>query len=142
MRRSKIDLIGPPSRGFPPQSRPPRPLPMRRCSHPATNPDANSRPKPLEASRCPCSEHPAHNDPQVVTRHPHQVTRADLQQATQPTPTAAPSLAHMREAPFHFLAAELLQPLAAASTHPATIVAVGTLPPRGLVRPDTIVLTL
>lgn len=77
-----------------------------------------------------------------MTGRLHQVTLANFPQATQPTPTAAPRLTNMREAPFHFLATEPLQPLAAPPAHAASLVAVGTLPLRGLVRPDTIVRTL
>src|SRR5215475_4730882 len=142
MQSSKIQLIGAHPTGFPRQSSRPRQRRARPGSYPAKNPGDNSCAEPLEASRRPFSEHTAHNDPQVVTRHRHQVTLADLQQPTQPAPTSSSRLANMRERPLHLLTAELLQPLAPMAAHPPSVVPIRLLPLRRLVRPDTIVLTL
>src|SRR6516165_5997894 len=105
------------------------------CSLPTPQPPQNHDAVPLEAPRGPSAEHPAHNDPQVVAGHTHQVTCSYRYQATQPTPPPAARLANLRERPFHLLAAELLQPLAPLAPHPPPIVAVGPLPFRRLVRP-------
>src|SRR6516165_10716944 len=110
-------------------------LPAASCQLPAPQPRPNNGAVPLEAPRGPFPEHPAHNDPQVVTRHLHPVTRANLQQAAQPAPPPAARLANVRKRPFHLLAAELLEPFAPTAAYTPPIVAVGALPFRRLVRP-------
>src|SRR4029077_17141071 len=99
--------------------------------HPAKNGGAG----PLETPRCASFEESAHNNPQVMPGHLHQIPLGHLQQPAQPAPARTPSLAHMREGPFDVFTPQLLQPLAARASNPTTIIPIGSFPARRLVRP-------
>src|SRR5262245_60421784 len=104
---------------------------------PQANPSYEARAGPLQAPRGPLAKHPAHNHPQVMTCHLHQVTLADLPQAPQPTPPRAAGLTDVSERPLHVLASLPLQPLAAWAVAASSVVPIRLLPGRRLIGPHT-----
>src|SRR5262245_15749087 len=115
-----------------PRSRPAHP----RCP-PHANPSHQARAGALQAPRRPPAEHPAHNDPQVMACHLHEVALAHLPQAPQPTPPRPAALTDVGERPLHVLAPLLLQALAAGAAAAPPVVPVRLLPARRLIGPHT-----